>query len=1192
MDKEIQEILSLIDRDQKLVELLDECNRLDKHLNITGLCEQQKGYLISALANKSDKKPVIIVSDAARARLLSGYIKPFIDGEVVTIIPREMSLVNALASSKDPEIERLGAICRLVNNDFGAAIICAGSLLNKMAPIKEFKKTIRTIKLGESLDPVDFADYLTECGYERVGMVEARGEFSWRGDVIDIFSPDKNLPIRISFFDDEIDQIKLFELESQRSVESVKKITFAPAREILIPSKARMTVSREINHAASENAHHMRHNGKASAANNLTKTAESDADLIRGGIRVAGIEKWISAIYPEYDTILDYISKSRTDIFLDEFSELRSRVDAYNAEYVSRVKAAFELGQVARMAFDSIIPIPDMMKALDKIGTIKTVSCLNSSGNGLPGGKTIICTGLAGDSYRGQEKVLAGIVKSNQRLIEQEKQGFKASNDTNSSKTIALVVTGKQRTSNLIGALLEEGANIDVIEEDLPSGFVYPEIRLMLIGEQDVFGTEKAIKKKRKNGAPITMFGDLVPGDYVVHDAHGIGRYEGLVNMKVGDSVQDYLKITYAKGATLYITMENLDSIQKYIGPNGSNPKLSNLDSQEWKKSVERAKTSIKKVAFDLVKLYAIRRANKGFACAPDDSWQIEFEENFPYVETEDQIAAIKDIKRDMESEIPMDRLLCGDVGFGKTEVAFRAIYKCVQNGRQAFMLSPTTLLAQQHFDNFKKRIGPDSPVKVRLLSRFVSQKVMSETIKEIKNGTVDVVIGTHRILSKDVQPAKLGLLVVDEEQRFGVNHKEQIKAMRNNVDVLTLSATPIPRTLHMSMAGIRDISVLDEAPMNRRPVQTYVMSYDAEVIVQACMREIGRHGQIFYLYNKTADIDKKAQELSDLMPGVRVVYAHGKMSESQMENIINGFVNGEADILVCTTIIESGVDMPNVNTMIVEDGDRFGLSQLYQIKGRVGRSDKQAYAYITYREDKDINSDAKKRLMAIREFTELGSGIKIALRDLEVRGAGNLLGAEQHGQMDVIGYELYCRLLDEEIKILRDGGDESILEAYTTSIEYEVDSYIPSAYIEDEASRMLAYRRIAAILNRKDYDDFIDEIIDRYGDPPEKVTTLASISLARALAQKAGFEKAIIKPDKVLLYYASEKKINLKAVSDVVNSDEFKDKILLNAAGKPYLHYIPMGVSKSQLLNKCIQLLEIMVNSEAEENKEEKKEG
>ena len=1171
MEKSILSLLELISRDKELIDSFDEARRLDRHLNITGLCEQQKGFMIASLAQIEKKKPVIIVSDVARARLLTGFLKPFVKGEVITVAPREMSLVSALASSKDPEIERLGAISKLINNDFGAALICAGSLLNKMPLKRDFTGLCNTVKLGDSLDPYEFSKLLVACGYERVGLVEAPGEFSSRGDVIDVFSPDRQQPLRIGLFDDEVDQLKYFDPETQRSTDQIRKATIMPAREILIPESKRMEISKAINRTANDDAARMKGNAKTVAATNLLKTAENDANAIREGHRLAGIEKWISLVLPEYDNILDYVDTRRNVIIIDELFEIRSRADSYIAEYASRCKAAFETGTCAKIAFESAVPIPDMMKKIDKTGSVLSISCLNSSGNGLPGGKTIVCHGMAGDSYRGSESHLAQILKENSLNKERGED----------HKTIILMVTGKQRTSNLTGTLAGYGASIDVIEEDLPSGFVYPKTGLMLIGEQDVFGAEKTIKKKKK-GSPINLFSDLVPGDYVVHDAHGIGRYEGLVNMKVGDSVQDYLKITYAKGETLYITVDNLDAIQKYIGPNGSSPKLSSLHTGEWTKSVERAKTSIKRVAFDLVKLYAIRRANKGFACGPDDVWQTEFEENFPYVETDDQLAAIRDIKRDMESEIPMDRLLCGDVGFGKTEVAFRAMYKCVQNGHQAFMLSPTTLLAQQHYDNFIKRIGKDSPLKVELLSRYVPAPKMKQALKDIKDGIADVVIGTHRILSEDVKPCKLGLLVVDEEQRFGVNHKEQIKAMRNNVDVLTLSATPIPRTLHMSMAGIRDISVLDDAPMNRRPVQTYVMSYDREVIVQACMREIARHGQVFYLYNKTADIDKKADELSELMPGVKVLYAHGKMSESRMESIITSFVNGEADILVCTTIIESGVDMPNVNTMIVEDGDRFGLSQLYQIKGRVGRSDKQAYAYITYQEDKEINSDAKKRLMAIREFTELGSGIKIALRDLEVRGAGNLLGAEQHGQMDVIGYELYCRLLDEEIKMLRDGGDEALEIRSTASVELDFDSYIPGDYIEDESSRMIAYRRISAISDGKDYDDFMDEILDRYGEPPREIIVLMTVSLIRSLATRLGFEKVVVKEDKVLFYYSSDKKIDMKAISVLLSTPEFDGKILLNAGGKPYLHFMPIGIKSKDVLPKCRELLTIL--SEASE--------
>ena len=1162
MIKGTAELLALIEKDKNLLLNFDECSRLNSHLNVSGLCEQEKGYFFAALAERSSKKPVIVVADPARARVLAGALAPFIDGDTVVLQPREMSLVNALASSRDTESERLGVVCRIVENDFGAAIICAGALLNKMPKKKTFVSHTMLLKLTERVDPSQLAAELSAIGYERVGMVSVAGEFSWRGDVIDVFSPDSSEPVRLSFFDDEIDQIKHFDIDSQRSSDTLKKVNIMPAREIIIDEKE--SAARAMYTMALSDAEHMRANSKSTTADLLLKNAASDSDLVRNGMRLSGIEKWLAAVMKDYDSILDYLDRNLTMLFADELMEIRARADSYTADYVSRCKAAFETGGIPKSAFDSVIAIPDMMKALDNAPTIGT-SCLKASGNGFPGGKTHVCQGLAGDSYRGNESALVSIIK----------ESSFARND----KHVVLMITGKQRTENLVSRLVLEGASPVVIDAPLPSGFVYPEIGLRIVGEQDVFGAEKTIKKPKKNGSPITLFSDLVPGDYVVHDAHGIGRYEGLVNMRVGNSSQDYLKITYSKEAVLYITMNNLDAIQKYVGPNGKEPKLSNLDSREWEKSVERAKSSIKTVAFDLVKLYAARRANRGFACGPDDVWQTEFEENFPYVETDDQLMAIKDIKRDMESDVPMDRLLCGDVGFGKTEVAFRAMFKCVENGHQAFMLAPTTLLAQQHYENFKKRLGT-FPVKVALLSRFVPAEVVRKTIKDIKEGTVDVVIGTHRLLSKDVSPNKLGLLVVDEEQRFGVNHKERIKALRNNIDVLTLTATPIPRTLHMSMSGIRDISVLDEAPMNRRPVQTYVMSYDEEVVVQACMREISRKGQVFYLYNRTADIDKKAEKLSSLMPGARVLYAHGKMSEHQLESIITSFVEGEADILVCTTIIESGVDMPHVNTMIVEDGDRFGLAQLYQIKGRVGRSDRQAYAYITYDPEKTMNSDARKRLMAIREFTELGSGIKIALRDLEVRGAGNLLGAEQHGQMDVIGYELYCRLLDEEIRRLRENGDEVLKMPITASVEIDHDTYIPAAYISDEESRMAAYRRISSISTDSDHQDFLDEIIDRYGEPPTEVMTLACVSLIRNKACIAGFDRVILHDDAILLYFAQDRKINMKAVSELVASDGFAGNIMLNATGKPYIRYSIPKARKSKFTDDAIRMLNILTSN------------
>lgn len=1160
MDNGIKEILELISKDETLVSSYKSALNTVTHLNVSGLCEQQKGFMVSALSHNQSKKPVIIVSDYSRARMFSEGLTPFIDGDVVILQPSELSLVTAVASSRDSELQRISVISRLLSRDFGAAIICAGALLTKMPSAKSFQNRIIKLKLGSVVDPTELIKKLTTIGYERVGTVSAPGEFSARGDVVDIFSPDKNEPVRISFFDDEIDQIKTFDANTQRSTDSLRQISICPSSEVIIPEGSRAEIAKKVQLAAAPDINKMNASSRKSIAELLRRVTEADSDSIKEGLRVTGIARWLDVIIENPVTILDYVDKNLCQLFVDEMGECRSRIDGFTADYVARCKNSFETGSCPSCGFNAIHEIPEVMKRIDKSDSVVTLSCLQTTGNGLPGGKTINCTGLAGDNWRGRDRELAS------KVISWSKEGV-----------IKFLITGEQRTTAFKVRMNEEGANADIIKCALPAGFIYPEIGLVLIGEQDIFGSEKKISKKRNSASKITFFGDIAPGDYVVHDAHGIGLYEGIVNMSVGNSKQDYLKITYAKGGVIYLPIDKLDKLSKYVGPAAREPKLSSLDSQEWNKSVEKARNSTKKLAFDLIKLYAARRANKGYSCEADDELQKQFEENFPYVETDDQLRAISDIKKDMESDIPMDRLLCGDVGFGKTEVAFRAIFKCVANGHQAFMLAPTTLLAQQHYENFKDRIK-GFPIKVVLLSRFVPAAQMKKNIEDIKSGKADVVIGTHRILSKDIVPKKLGLLVVDEEQRFGVNHKEQIKAMKSNVDVLTLTATPIPRTLHMSMSGIRDISVLDEAPMNRRPVQTYVLGYDEEIVIQACQREIARGGQVFYLYNRTADIEDKANHLQSIMPGSRVLYAHGKMSEHQMERIIESFVAGEADILVCTTIIESGVDMPNVNTMIVEDSDRFGLAQLYQIKGRVGRSDKQAYAYITYDADKGMNSDARKRLMAIREFTELGSGVKIALRDLEVRGAGDLLGAEQHGQMNVIGYELYCRLLDEEIKLLRDGGDQEFMVAPEVSLEIDFDSYIPATYIPDEESRMVAYRRIASILDRKDYDDFIDEAMDRYGDPPREVYFLAGASLVRAFAAKAGFTRVAFKDNGILFYYATDRKMDQGALGKLIGAPEYAGRVMFTAQGTPYIHFKTRFKKSEQIVDEVLSVLEFLI--------------
>ncbi|MBO4637101.1 MAG: transcription-repair coupling factor [Clostridiales bacterium] len=1162
MEGSVSELLRLIENDRGLIDAQDRCERQVSHLNVSGMCEQNKGFLAASLSARKSKLPVIIVPDPARARVFADYIAPFVDGRTVILSPAEMSLVSAVARSRENDSDRAGEISLISSGRFGAAIICASALTNRMISPREWNGFVLHLRTGDRYEPADLITALTGMGYERTGTVSVPGEFSSRGDVIDIYPPDMGKPVRLSFFDDEIDRIATFDPETQRSEDQFTKTEIFPAVEYLWKKEKRGSLAQKIRLSGAGDINAMNASSRTGVGELLNRTVKADAEAMETGSPISGIARWLPIIYDEPSSILDYINTNTCMVFIDEIMECRSRMDAYAADYMARCKNAFETGTAPKCAFESLLPSPEAFKRLDKIGCVTTLSCLPSSGNGLPGGITVKASSASAENWRGRDRELASYVKNKE---------YKS--------TVRFLITGTQRTEALRLRLAGEGIAPQIVGRALPSGFDYPGAGLILIGEQDVFGSEKKMSSPKKKTGRLNFFGDVKPGDYVVHDVHGIGQYEGTVNMRMGKSCQDYLKINYAKNAVIYVPVDKLDKLQKYVGPGGKQPKLSSLDSGEWTKAVERARSSIKKLAFDLVKLYAVRRSGKGFSCEPDNEWQKMFEENFPYVETDDQLSAIRDIKKDMESDVPMDRLLCGDVGFGKTEVAFRAMFKCVQNGKQAFMLAPTTLLAQQHYDNFISRVR-GFPVKVALLSRFVPPSKIRQSLKEIKDGSVDVVIGTHRILSKDVIPHDLGLLVVDEEQRFGVNHKEQIKAMRSNIDVLTLTATPIPRTLHMSMSGIRDISVLDEAPMNRRPVETYVLEYDEEIVVQACMREISRGGQVFYLYNKTADIDEKASYLGSLMPGVRVVYAHGKMSEHQMEKIVESFILGEADILVCTTIIESGVDMPNVNTMIVEDSDRFGLSQLYQIKGRVGRSDRQAYAYITYDPEKSMNSDAQKRLMAIREFTELGSGVKVALRDLEVRGAGNLLGAEQHGQMEVIGYELYCRLLDEEIKLLKDEGDTSYLPKPQVNLEIDFDSYIPSKYIDDEAIRMSIYRRIGKISSRPDYDDFLDEVTDRYGDPPKEVVFLAGAALVKALASDAGFERVCFRDAGVLLYFANDRKMDQEAVGRLLKTPRFAGKIMICAQGKPYIHYKPTSLSHEKTVGEVTDLFDVLLNT------------
>ncbi len=1113
---------------------------LRQPVNIIGPADTQKAWLVMSLAERTGRRPCILVPDELRARSLAADLRALTPQPVLIFRPRELNLTDAEAASRESEQQRTAVISRLLAKDYGALIITAAAAVQKLPPDAVYRSFLISLKTGCTVDPEALCQKLLNAGYERMRLADGPGQFARRGDIIDIVpsaAEDRQEAqgIRLSFFDQELDAIKRFDPQSQRSSEMLTETIVPPVREWLIGPDTHDHLAEKMVAAGQESYSQALALGSTrEAADQVRQMARRDAEKIAARLHFNALDRWLPLLYPDAASILDYAIGEDTLIFLDEPLRFRNRMDAAQAEWDERTKTMLSKGQVLPLTSQAVFRGVDINIQLDQYSRVLALCQIASSGNGMPGADSVTIGGRPADSYRGREAQLLS------EIAEWIAQGNQA----------VLFAGSDARRERLRQMLLEKGLDCPVSASGMPRGFVWPAAGLMVVGTQDIFGSERPARRRQHQGLRIDLFSDLIPGEMVVHEAHGIGRYEGLVNLESNGIRRDYLKIVYAGDDSLYIPMESLDQIQKYVGAEGREPHLSKLGGQEWNRMKERARESIRKLATDLVRLYAERTAVKGRHFAPDTVWQQEFEENFPFEETPDQLRSMSEIKQDMESDKVMDRLLCGDVGFGKTEVAFRAMFKCVMDGCQAALLAPTTVLAQQHFDNLRQRMA-GFPVNIGLLSRFAPEAMQKNTLSGLAHGKVDVVVGTHRLLSADVRFKQLGLLVVDEEQRFGVDHKEKLKAISPTVDVLTLTATPIPRTLHMAMSGIRDISVLEEAPQDRRPVQTYVMEYDQEIIIEAILREISRNGQVFYLFNDTRRIMEKTSALEKLLPGARIVYAHGKMGEKQLEEIVSSFIAHEADILVCTTIIESGIDMPNVNTIIVEDADRLGLSQLYQLRGRVGRSDRQAFAYVTYKRDKVLTEIAEKRLTAIRDFTELGAGFKIALRDLEVRGAGNLLGAEQHGHLDAIGYDLYCRMLEETVKELQ--GEKPPVKI-TAAVDLDVDAFIARSYIPDEGQRMDMYRRVASIATLADYQDVLDEWLDRYGEPPAAALTLADIAYIRSAAERNGINRIYQQQNNLVLNYAENLTPDMAVLSRLLVMPAYKGLLLFNAGTKPYL--------------------------------------
>lgn len=1023
-------------------------------LQVSGCMESQKSHLMYGLSGIAPYR-LILAEDERRAREIYEDYR-FYDRKVYSYPAKDLLFFQADIHGNLLIRQRMKVIKALLEEKELTVVTSIDGCMDFLESLEKIKEQLIHYESDSTVDIEQLKNQLVALGYERVGQVEMPGQFSVRGGIVDIYCLTEENPWRIELWGDEIDSIRSFDPESQRSLENLEELTIYPAVEHI-----------------------------------------GDKDMV---------------------SFLDYFPEERTIIFLDEPNRLTEKGGAVEEEYRQSRMHREEKGS-RNQPENWLCSFEQLQKELNKRNCI-SVCALEPKQAGWKVREKFYLEVKSISAYNNSFELL---VKD---LHQYKKQGYR----------IALLSGSRTRAERLAKDLQEEGlaafygqdydreicpGEIMVVYGHAKKGFEYPLIKFAVMTESDIFGQEQK-KKKKKNysGSRIQDFAELSVGDFVVHEKHGLGIYRGIEKVEVDRIVKDYIKIEYRGGSNLYIPATQLDCLQKYSGADASKaPKLNKLGTQEWNKTKSKVRGAVKNIAKELVELYAVRQEKEGYVCGPDTVWQREFEEMFPYEETEDQLSAIEDAKRDMESTRIMDRLICGDVGYGKTEVALRAAFKEVQESRQVAYLAPTTILAQQIYNTFVQRMK-EFPVRVELLCRFRTPAQQKKAIEDLKKGQVDVIIGTHRILSKDVQFKNLGLLIVDEEQRFGVTHKEKIKQLKKDVDVLTLTATPIPRTLHMSLIGIRDMSVLEEPPMDRMPIQTYVMEYDEETVREAINRELRRGGQVYYVYNRVTDIADVALRIAKLVPDARVDFAHGQMSERELENVMYSFVNGDIDVLVSTTIIETGLDISNVNTMIIHDSDRYGLSQLYQLRGRIGRSNRTAYAFLMYRKNVMLKETAEKRLAAIREYTDLGSGFKIAMRDLELRGAGNLLGAQQHGHMNAVGYDLYCKMLNEAVK---EAKGIRTMEDFETSVDLNVDAYIPDSYISNEFQKLDIYKRIAGIETQQDYDDMLEELLDRFGEPGKAVLNLLAIAKLKAIAHQ-GYVTEIKQTGKTVRFTLYEK--------------------------------------------------------------------
>ena len=1149
-------------------------------INISGISESRVAPVCAYLCRKKDQS-IIIVSTDVRARRLALDLSFFVKDKEIMVLPgEEPFFLRYDAKNHDQMIERLKALKALRTGEPAVVIAPVSAAIKKMTPHSFFEESTVKLTLGEEIDLEKVKADLVKMGYERMEIVDGRGQFSIRGGIIDVFTPDGNHPYRVELFGTEIDSIRTFDEDTQRSLENLKFIEIYPAEQIMASEDIFIRASDKIRRNYSKAASAAESSGRPELADRIKKTRDELCEYIESVANLQLLENYIHYFYDEPEYLWDYMQNG--SVMIDDPDRIYEALELRDREQDEDFKVMLERGQVIGSDAAGLSDTSDFMKVLRQPDAAvftpfpKRVQGIDTFDNvyNMQSRQTL--------TFSGKMNVLETELKS------YVKKGYKVTVVCSSAERLANLKEFTERIGLEGKILFEKGS--------LTAGIDLPTEKLCWISESDIFAGKKTGRKKKKfkdAGQKIQSFADMREGDYVVHENHGIGRFIGIEQLSVEGEKKDYIKIKYAGNDMLYVPVEQMDIVQKYIGSDGGVPKINKLSGGEWKATKAKAKAAIAVMAKDLIDLYAQRKMEKGYSFGPDTVWQREFEDSFPYEETDDQLRSIAEIKADMEKPFSMDRLLCGDVGFGKTEVAARALFKCVADGKQAAVLVPTTILANQHYYTLKERFE-NFPFKVEVLSRFRSPAQQSDILSRLEKGQVDLIIGTHRLLSKDVKFKDLGLLVVDEEQRFGVEDKEAIKKLKTNVDVLTLSATPIPRTLNMSLTGIKDMSLIEEPPEERYPVQTYVLEQDDQLIKEIIERELGRGGQVYVVFNRVRGIQQIADKISELVPDAVVAVGHGQMNEHALENVMLSFINGESNVLVSTTIVESGLDIPNANTMIIMDSDRYGLSQLYQLRGRVGRSNRLAYAYLMYQKDKVLTEVAEKRLRAIREFTEFGAGFKVAMRDLEIRGAGNLLGTEQSGHMMNIGYELYCKMVDDAVRALQ--GEIVNDNKEETSVEIPVSAYIPERYIENETLKLQMYKKIAAVRSYDDEDEILDELLDRFGDVPRETINLVKLSHIRYLAEEmsvtrihqvkeeslpGGRVKTVsrtVKPaanaDNVKLVFDFAAKNPLSGYALFNLTEKFGPRVFVHGGTEPFIR---LTTPRKNMLDDCIEMLEVL---------------